>query len=61
MTLNIVLFVLRTVFFKSPVCLFFFHIGLASFCGAVFRKYPIDLAGLLQYVANQLKAGKRYS
>ena len=35
--------------------------SLASFCGAVFRKYPIDLAGLLQYVANQLKAGKRYS
>lgn len=33
--------------------------GLASFCGAVFRKYPIELAGLLQYVANQLKAGKR--
>ncbi|KAF7244895.1 THO complex subunit 2 [Varanus komodoensis] len=32
---------------------------LASFCGAVFRKYPIELAGLLQYVANQLKAGKR--
>ena len=66
MTLNIVLFVLRTVFLKSPVfCFLFFcflfHIGLASFCGAVFRKYPIDLAGLLQYVANQLKAGKRYS
>nr|XP_010340018.1 THO complex subunit 2 isoform X5 [Saimiri boliviensis boliviensis] len=35
--------------------------SLASFCGAVFRKYPIDLAGLLQYVANQLKAGKRLS
>ncbi|KAJ8776417.1 hypothetical protein J1605_015532 [Eschrichtius robustus] len=34
--------------------------SLASFCGAVFRKYPIDLAGLLQYVANQLKAGKRW-
>ncbi|XP_060147958.1 THO complex subunit 2 isoform X5 [Globicephala melas] len=34
--------------------------GLASFCGAVFRKYPIDLAGLLQYVANQLKAGKSF-
>ncbi|KAH0517983.1 THO complex subunit 2, partial [Microtus ochrogaster] len=33
---------------------------LASFCGAVFRKYPIDLAGLLQYVANQLKAGKSF-
>ncbi|KAK2503524.1 hypothetical protein MC885_006227 [Smutsia gigantea] len=32
--------------------------SLASFCGAVFRKYPIDLAGLLQYVANQLKAGQ---
>jgi THO complex subunit 2 len=26
----------------------------------VFKKYPIDLTGLLQYVANQLKAGKRY-
>lgn len=33
--------------------------GLASLCGAVFRKYPIELAGLLQYVTNQLKAGKR--
>ncbi|OXB75785.1 UNVERIFIED_CONTAM: hypothetical protein H355_012294 [Colinus virginianus] len=33
---------------------------LASFCGAVFRKYPIELAGLLQYVANQLKAGKSF-
>lgn len=36
-------------------------IGLASLCGAVFRKYPIELAGLLQYVTNQLKAGKRYA
>ncbi|KAI5935692.1 THO complex subunit 2 [Manis javanica] len=34
--------------------------SLASFCGAVFHKYPIDLAGLLQYVANQLKAGKSF-
>ncbi|XP_066227917.1 THO complex subunit 2-like [Saccopteryx leptura] len=34
--------------------------SLASFCGSVFRKYPIDLAGLLQYVANQLKAGKSF-
>lgn len=34
--------------------------GLASLCGAVFRKYPIELAGLLQYVTNQLKAGKRW-
>ncbi|ELW68126.1 THO complex subunit 2 [Tupaia chinensis] len=34
--------------------------SLATFCGAVFRKYPIDLAGLLQYVANQLKVGKSF-
>ncbi|XP_057353480.1 THO complex subunit 2-like [Manis pentadactyla] len=34
--------------------------SLASFCGAVFHKYPIDLAGLLQYVANKLKAGKSF-
>lgn len=63
MALNIVGFfcfvLFYELFFKSPI--FLFHIGLASFCGAVFRKYPIDLAGLLQYVANQLKAGKRYS
>nr|XP_037284733.1 THO complex subunit 2-like [Rhipicephalus microplus] len=30
--------------------------SLASFCGAVFKKYSIDLTGLLQLVANQLKA-----
>lgn len=35
------------------------YVGLASFCGNVFKKYPIDLNGLLQYVTNQLKAGKR--
>uniref|UniRef100_A0A3P8WX89 THO complex subunit 2 n=1 Tax=Cynoglossus semilaevis TaxID=244447 RepID=A0A3P8WX89_CYNSE len=34
--------------------------SLASLCGAVFRKYPIELAGLLQYVTNQLKAGKSF-
>ncbi|KAE8584287.1 hypothetical protein XENTR_v10020899 [Xenopus tropicalis] len=34
--------------------------SLASFCGAIFRKYPIELGGLLQYVANQLKAGKSF-
>lgn len=33
--------------------------GLASFCANVFKKYPIDLSGLLQYITNQLKAGKR--
>nr|XP_002128581.1 THO complex subunit 2-like [Ciona intestinalis] len=32
--------------------------SLASFCGAIFKKYTIELSGLLQYVANQLKAGK---
>uniref|UniRef100_A0A672TAM8 THO complex subunit 2-like n=1 Tax=Sinocyclocheilus grahami TaxID=75366 RepID=A0A672TAM8_SINGR len=35
-------------------------VRLASLCGAVFRKYPIELAGLLQYVTNQLKAGKSF-
>ncbi|GFQ66742.1 THO complex subunit 2 [Trichonephila clavata] len=32
--------------------------SLASFGGAVFKKYPIDISGLLQHVANQLIAGK---
>ncbi|XP_050443418.1 THO complex subunit 2 isoform X2 [Adelges cooleyi] len=27
----------------------------ASFCGAIFKKHPIELTGILQYVANQLK------
>merc|ERR1719347_554172 len=30
--------------------------ALASFCGTVYKKHSIDLTGLLQYVANQLKA-----
>lgn len=33
--------------------------SLSSFCGAVYKKYTIELAGLLQFVANQLKAQKR--
>lgn len=33
--------------------------SLSSFCGAIFKKYNIELTGLLQYVANQLKAQKR--
>lgn len=33
--------------------------SLSSFSGAVFKKYSIELTGLLQYVANQLKAQKR--
>ncbi|KAK3752595.1 hypothetical protein QZH41_018789 [Actinostola sp. cb2023] len=34
--------------------------SLAVFCGTVFRKYPIELTCLLQYVTNQLKAGKSF-
>lgn len=34
--------------------------SLASFCGAIFKKYNIELSGLLQYVANQLKSQKRF-
>lgn len=33
--------------------------SLSSFCGAVYKKYSIELTGLLQYVANQLKGQKR--
>ncbi|CAH1184109.1 unnamed protein product [Phyllotreta striolata] len=32
--------------------------SLSSFCGAVYKKYSIELSGLLQFVANQLKAQK---
>lgn len=31
----------------------------ASFCGAIFKKHPIELTGILQYVANQLKTENR--
>lgn len=34
--------------------------SLASFAGYICRKYPVELAGLMQYVANQLKAGKSF-
>ncbi|XP_030836802.1 THO complex subunit 2 isoform X1 [Strongylocentrotus purpuratus] len=34
--------------------------SLAAFCGAMFRKYNIELTGLLQFVANQLKVGKSF-
>lgn len=34
--------------------------GSANFCGAIYKKYNIELSGLLQYVANQLKAHKRF-
>lgn len=32
--------------------------SLSSFCGAVYKKYIIDLGGILQFVGNQLKAEK---
>ena len=41
------------------VTIFCLCLGLADFSGSVFKKYQIELGGVLQYVANQLKAGKR--
>ncbi|XP_030241352.1 THO complex subunit 2 isoform X1 [Drosophila navojoa] len=32
--------------------------SLASFCGTIYKKYSIEMSGLLQYVANQLKSQK---
>ena len=32
--------------------------SLSAFCGAIYKKYNMELTGLLQYVANQLKAQK---
>ncbi|XP_018897836.2 THO complex subunit 2 isoform X2 [Bemisia tabaci] len=32
--------------------------SLATFCGAIFKKYTIELTGLLQYLANELKMEK---
>ncbi|KAI8726738.1 THO complex subunit 2 [Biomphalaria glabrata] len=32
--------------------------SLANFAGAICHKYQVELTGILQYVANQLKAGK---
>ena len=32
--------------------------SLSNFCGAVYKKYDIELTGILQYVANQLKNKK---
>ena len=33
--------------------------GLANFAGSICKKYNVELAGMMQYVTNQLKAGKR--
>ena len=41
-------------------CLLCACAGLANFSGSVVKKYTVDLAGLLHYVAQQLKAGKSY-
>ena len=35
--------------------------SLANFAGSIFKKYSIELVGLVQYIVNQLKAGKRYA
>ena len=32
--------------------------SLSNFCGTVFKKYQMDLGGILQFVANQLKCEK---
>ncbi|XP_060572351.1 THO complex subunit 2-like isoform X2 [Ruditapes philippinarum] len=32
--------------------------SLANFAGSICKKYQVDLAGMMQYVTNQLKAGK---
>ncbi len=32
--------------------------SLSNFCGAVYKKYNVELTGILQYVANQLKSKK---
>ncbi|ESO98124.1 hypothetical protein LOTGIDRAFT_174338 [Lottia gigantea] len=34
--------------------------SLANFAGMICRKYTVELSGLMQYVANQLKAGKSF-
>lgn len=36
-------------------------ISLSNFSAAVYRRYSIDFSGLLQYIANQLKDGKKYA
>lgn len=33
-------------------------LSLGNFCGSIVKKYPVELPGLLQFIANQLKAEK---
>lgn len=33
--------------------------SLASFCGYIFKKYNLELTGLLQFLVNELKSQKR--
>lgn len=48
---------IRTFMWLFP---YLFSAALATFTGALCKKYQFDLAGILQYVLNQLKAGRRY-
>lgn len=34
-------------------------VNLSVFCGSIFKKYNIELVGILQYVCNQMKFFKR--
>ncbi|XP_047126503.1 THO complex subunit 2 isoform X2 [Hydra vulgaris] len=40
---------------QSDTNLSYWMQSLSQFCGAVFKKYPTEITGLLQYIANQLK------
>lgn len=34
-------------------------VNLSVFCGSIYKKYNIELVGILQYVCNQMKNQKR--
>ena len=34
-------------------------VNLSVFCGSIYKKYNIELVGILQYVCNQMKSHKR--
>jgi hypothetical protein len=35
--------------------------SLASFAAAIFKRYALDFGGILQYIANQLKAAQTWA
>lgn len=35
-------------------------VNLSVFCGSIFKKYNVELVGILQYVCNQMKVYKRW-